>query len=78
MELTQLKKGQVGKILKVEESPFRDKLMEMGCVPGSLISLLMKAPLGDPLAFEIEGYTLSMRKSEAKSIVIELETHTEP
>lgn len=72
MQLSELKKGEVGRIRTIESSEYQEKLMEMGCVPGAMIQLVLKAPLGDPLAFELEGYTLSMRKSEAKSIGVDL------
>lgn len=47
------------------------KLMEMGCLPGTEISLELIAPWGDPIAIEVAGYHLSLRKSEASSILIE-------
>lgn len=47
------------------------KLMEMGCLPGTEISLELIAPWGDPIAIEVAGYCLSLRKSEASSILIE-------
>ena len=47
------------------------KLMEMGCLPGTSVSLELIAPLGDPIAIEVAGYQLSLRKEEASSILIE-------
>ena len=44
----------------------------MGCIPGVLVKPVMKAPFGDPIAFELEEYTLSMRKNEAYSIQVNL------
>jgi len=72
MLLTQIQKGQQARIVKVKASPFTDKLMEMGCIPGARITLQMRAPFGDPIAYDLEGYTLSMRKKEAGLIEIEL------
>ncbi len=46
------------------------KLIEMGCLPGETIVLKNIAPLGCPIAIEIAGYTLSMRRREASTIVI--------
>lgn len=46
------------------------KFIEMGCLPGETIVLKNIAPLGCPIAIEIAGYTLSMRKREASTIVI--------
>lgn len=70
MKLTELEKGQIGRIVSIEDSPFKEKLLEMGCVPGALIKPILKAPLGDPIAYELAEYTLSVRKKEANSVTI--------
>ena len=44
----------------------------MGITPGASMRLVKKAPLGDPLEFNVRGYALSVRKSEAKEIVVEV------
>ena len=48
------------------------RLWEMGLTPGSEVELLGRAPLGDPLEFEIRGYRLSLRRSEAARVEVEL------
>ena len=71
--LSQLKKGQNAKILRVSGSgPIKRRMMDMGMVPGSEIKLIRKAPFGDPIEFRIKGYSLSLRKEEAETILIEL------
>lgn len=72
MLLAELSIGQLAKINSLHESNFKDHLLEMGCVPGALITPLLKAPFGDPIAYELEGYTLSMRKAEARTIEVQL------
>lgn len=66
-----LKVGQSAKIAYLEEGEARMKLMELGCIPEGVIKLLTKAPLGGPLAFEVAGYVLSMRRDEARLIVLQ-------
>ena len=46
------------------------KLMEMGCLPGEVIKVERIAPLGDPMAIAVAGYTLSIRKSEADTVMV--------
>jgi len=48
------------------------KLLEMGCVPGVTVRLSGRAPLGDPLMLVLgdEEYTLSVRASEAATILL--------
>lgn len=45
-------------------------LLEMGCIPGEKISIERIAPLGDPIAINVSGYVLSMRKAEAAAIEV--------
>ena len=48
------------------------RLMEMGLTPGVEVRLVGVAPLGDPLELELRGYRLSVRKSEAARVEVEL------
>ncbi|MBN1536345.1 MAG: FeoA domain-containing protein [Anaerolineales bacterium] len=71
--LSELKIGQSGIVVKVGgKGQIRQRMMDMGLVPGSEIKVLRKAPLGDPVEFSIKGYNLSLRKSEAKDIEVEV------
>lgn len=45
--------------------------MDMGLTRGTRITLVRVAPMGDPLEFQVRGYNLSLRKSEAQLIEIE-------
>lgn len=45
--------------------------MEMGCVPGEVVQVEQIAPLGDPISISVAGYSLSLRISEAESILVE-------
>ncbi|MEY4489065.1 MAG: hypothetical protein RIQ79_1573 [Verrucomicrobiota bacterium] len=47
------------------------RLREMGLLPGTKITLIRTAPLGDPLEIQVRGYRLSLRKSEAEHILLE-------
>ena len=44
----------------------------MGLTPGCEVFLRKKAPLGDPIELNLRGYELSLRKDEAKDIVVEV------
>lgn len=70
MNLTDLKKGKKAVISRIVDGAVKRKLMEMGCIPGQEIELKLTAPFGDPLAFDISGYVLSMRKKEAECVEI--------
>lgn len=67
-----LSPGMAAKITAIEPSPLEERLSAMGCVPGTVITLEFNAPAGDPMAFNIEGYLLGLRKSEAHLLHVEL------
>ena len=64
-KLSEIKSGSGGTIRSFDNHELSVKLMEMGCVPGEEVEVLRVAPLGDPIAIGVAGYTLSMRKDEA-------------
>jgi Fe2+ transport system protein FeoA len=68
----QLQYGEKAIIREIENHRLTCKLMEMGCQQGNQISLQFKSPLGDPLAFEIAGYRLGLRKEEAGLLKVEV------
>ena len=47
------------------------RLLEMGILVGESLELVGAAPLGDPLEFRVQGYHLSLRKTEARRVVVE-------
>ena len=65
--------GETGQVIKVDgEGRIRRRLFDMGVTPGADIMLRKKAPLGDPLEIKIRGYELTLRKSEAQLITLEI------
>ena len=70
--LSELAIGQKAEIISFEKDEIFIKLMEMGCVPGEIIKVEQKAPLGGPISISVAGYHLSLRINEANSIFVEL------
>jgi len=68
LTLDQLIVGKKAVIKAVSENDISPKLMDMGLYPGKVIQMVFKAPFGDPLAVDVEGYTLSLRKKEASLV----------
>jgi ferrous iron transport protein A len=50
------------------------RLREMGLLTGTRVTLVRTAPLGDPLELKLRGYHLTLRKSEAEHILVEVAT----
>jgi len=70
----ELSVGQSGRVIRVlGVGDISRRLLEMGVTPGVEIRCLGAAPLGDPLEFELRGYRLSLRKSEAQQIELQSE-----
>jgi ferrous iron transport protein A len=47
------------------------RLREMGVLPGTTVTLVRTAPLGDPIEIKVRGYHLTLRRSEAEHITVE-------
>lgn len=74
MTITDLSIGQSAQITHVNLiSPHAPRLLEMGFVPGARITLLARAPLGEPLLLQLRTRTLMLRKSEAQSVILQME-----
>jgi ferrous iron transport protein A len=71
MKLSQLAAGQKGIVKEFTDLEMSVKLMEMGCLPGEEVCVERIAPLGDPIAINVAGYSLSLRKREASTIILQ-------
>ena len=72
--LDEMKVGETGHVKKVRgEGRLRRRIFDMGVTPGVKVYLKRVAPLGDPLEITIRGYELSLRKTEAEFIDVEVE-----
>ena len=71
--LDQLTAGQSAVVRKVKgEGPVRRRLLDMGLTGSTEIKMVKVSPLGDPIEYRVRGYNLSLRKSEARMIEVEL------
>jgi ferrous iron transport protein A len=75
MKLSQLQQGQKATIKGFSElsNDVRKKLMVMGLLPNTQITLIRKAPMGDPLQVEVRGVSLAVRAKIADAIAVEME-----
>jgi ferrous iron transport protein A len=71
--LDRLNPGQRGRIVALGgDSAVVGRLMEMGMLEGDEVELIAFAPLGDPLEVRLGDYRLSLRRSEAARVEVEL------
>lgn len=65
--------GESGKIKAVYgEGRIRRRLFDMGVTPLAEVTMKKKAPLGDPIEVTIRGYELTLRKTEAACVEVEV------
>ncbi len=71
--LDKLAVGQTGRVKSLSaQGPLRRRLFDMGITQGAQVYLRKTAPLGDPLEITVRGYELTLRKSEAAYVVVEV------
>ena len=54
------------------EGNIKRRLFDMGITPGAEIHMRKKAPLGDPIEVTLRGYELTLRKTEAVCVNMEV------
>lgn len=76
VQLSKLSDLPVGASATVREFPKSGaafvRLREMGLLTGTKVTLVRTAPLGDPLEIKLRGYLLSLRKTEADHVLVEI------
>ena len=71
MPLSKLAPGEYGHVLSLcPDCDVRAHLLELGFTPGTEITVVRVAPLGDPLTVRLRGYLLSLRRREADAILM--------
>lgn len=72
MTLDQLSIGESGRVLSVGgDKALRRHFLDMGITPGTIVTLVKVAPMGDPLEISVRGYELTLRGEDAGRIGIE-------
>lgn len=76
--LVRLEEGEVAEVVGLSPScrgPMRRRLMDLGFVRGSSISIDMRSPLGNPTAYIVRGAVIALREDQARYILIQRPTH---
>ena len=73
INMRHMKKGQSGIIASVDaENELGRRIRDMGLIPGARIRIMGRAPLKDPVALRVMGFTLTLRNNEADHIQVEV------
>ena len=71
LSLRLLKKGEKARITRIlAEGELGRRIRDMGLVPGAEVEVVGRAPLKDPVALRLKGFTLSLRNNEADYILV--------
>lgn len=68
--LDALQPGERGTVTGFATSTPPDRLLEMGLLPGTVVAVIRRAPLGDPIDVKVRGYHLSIRRREAREVLV--------
>lgn len=73
LTLAALRPGQRARIIRYRQTDdVAQRLLEMGLTPGVEVTLVRRAPLGDPIDVLVRGYHLSLRRREAALLEVAL------
>jgi ferrous iron transport protein A len=73
LPLSDLEDGATARILSVSpNNPLRRRLIELGLVRGATVSVVRRAPLGDPVEIKVGGTLLALRASDIGDVMVAL------
>jgi ferrous iron transport protein A len=74
INMRQMKDNQTGKIIAINtHGELGRRIRDMGLIPGTAIKIQGRAPLYDPVAIRVMGFTLTLRNNEAAYIDVEVD-----
>jgi len=72
MTLAQLPRDEPASIVRVDGGgALAQRLMALGFLPGSRVRIVQVAPFGDPIAVEVDGWRVGLRRREAALVLVE-------
>lgn len=73
IKLSQTKVGDKCKVISLLCTGLsRRRMLDLGLIPGSYIEVVRKSPLGDPVAYNIRGALIALRKEESSQIMVSI------
>ena len=72
--LSEMKPGEIGRISRIGGvGKAHRRILDMGVVPQTTVTVERVAPMGDPIWIKLRGYHLSLRSEEAANVYVEVE-----
>ena len=71
--LDKLKIGKTAKIIQINNTgTIRRRLLDIGFIPGTIITATLSSPFKDPIAYKIKNAIIAIRKCDSKDIIVEV------
>jgi len=65
--------GKSAKIIKVNNTgSIRRRLLDIGLIPGSIVTTYLESPFNDPIAYKIKNAIIAIRRSDSKEIEVDI------
>ncbi len=72
LTLNSLPVGHSGKVAYIKDNNLKRRFLDLGIIPDTIIKTERYSPLGNPIAFNIRGTIIAIRKEDAKNILIDM------
>lgn len=74
MTLDELPRDRRGVVTALESTGAeRRRMMDLGLLPGAVVRAELTSPLGDPVAYEVRGSLVALRRGQARSVHVEID-----
>lgn len=71
LALNNLPIGKLGKVEYIKDNHLKRRFLDLGIIPGTIIKTERHSPSGNPIAFNIRGTIIAIRKNESSNIIVE-------
>ncbi|MCM1128359.1 MAG: ferrous iron transport protein A [Alistipes senegalensis] len=79
INLRQMQIGETATVTSITaQGELGRRIRDMGLVPGATVEIIGRAPLKDPVALQLQGFTLTLRNNEADWITVTLPSEKNP
>jgi len=79
MNVRSMKPGESAQVKSLGgDGSLRQHFLDMGVIPGTEITVIKYAPMGDPVELRLHGFDLTLRLSDAEQIEVEPISNTKP
>ncbi|NMB27410.1 MAG: ferrous iron transport protein A [Tissierellia bacterium] len=72
LSLSRLPIGKIGKVEYIKDNNLKRRFLDLGLIPNTIVKTERYSPSGNPIAFNIRGTIIAIRKEEAENILIRI------